>query len=74
MFSKEKQTLKLGTKQVDMCNVWLPHFQPFELVDLVDLARGSRGFTKYWDGGSEMSRITGNKRNMGANNNHGFPM
>ena len=26
-----------------------------------------RGFTKYWDGGSEMSRITGNKRNVGVN-------
>ena len=37
------------------------------------LAGGSRGFTKYWDGGSEMSRITDNKGNIAANSNLGFP-
>lgn len=36
------------------------------------LARGHRGFTKYWDGGSEMWRITGNKRDIRANSNLGF--
>ena len=40
-------------------------------MDLLDFARG---FTKYSDGGSEMSRITGDERNMGANSNSGFPM
>ena len=35
------------------------------------LASGSRGFTRYWDGGLEMSRTTGNKS---ANSNLRFPM
>ena len=35
---------------------------------------GSRGFTKYWDGGSQISRIMGSKRNIGANSNLAFPM
>ena len=35
----------------------------------------ARGFTRYWDGGSEISRTTGNtERNIGANGNPGFPM
>ena len=35
----------------------------------------ARGFTWYWDGGSEISRTTGNtERNIGANGNPGFPM
>ena len=38
------------------------------------LACGSRGFTRYWDVGSEMSRTTGNKSYIGANSNLGFPM
>ena len=44
------------------------------MIDCQFLARGSRGFTRYWDGESEMSQITGNKRNIGANSNLGFPM
>ena len=39
------------------------------------LTCGSRGLTRYWDGGSEMSRITGNNnKKMTANSNLGFPL
>ena len=35
---------------------------------------GSRAFTRYWHGGSEMTRRKVYKRNIGANSYFGFPI
>ena len=71
-----------STLDICLCKIWVVFVKvvtenwshPMDLLSATLLTCESLGFMRYWDFGSEMSQITGDKRNIRANSNLGFPM